>query len=101
MKKDCKKYVDNDVFKFVCALKPHLIDDDITVYTKPFPDDANDIDNQASLVTEKYFTKDRIDELKQMFIQRIKECENPFDIECVDLDGGYDVTEDMLFDVEK
>ena len=36
MEKDCKKYVDNDVFKFMCTLKWYLVDDDITVYTKPF-----------------------------------------------------------------
>ena len=98
MKNDCKKYVDNDVFKFRCALKWDLLDCDITVYTKPFPDDAKDTDEQ---VMEKYFTKEKIDELKQMFIQRIQECENPLDIVCVDWDGGYEVTEDMLFDVEK
>ena len=40
MEKDCKKYVDNDVFKFRCALKWYLVDDDITVYTKPFPDNV-------------------------------------------------------------
>jgi hypothetical protein len=98
MKNDCKKYVDNDVFKFRCAMKWDLLDYDITVYTKPFPDDAKDTDEQ---VMEKYFTKEKIDELKQMFIQIIQECENPLDIVCVDWDGGYEVTEDMLFDVEK
>lgn len=95
------KKVDNNVFKFRCALKWYLVDDNITVYTKPFPDDVKKMDEQASLVMEKYFTKERIDELKQKFIQRIQECENPLDIILVDLDGGYDVTEDMLFDVEK
>ena len=98
---DCKKYVDNDVFRFRCALKWYLVDDDVTVYTKPFPDNVKDMDKQTSLVKEKYFTKEKIDELKKMFIQRIQECENPFDIICVERDGGYDVTEDMLFDVEK
>lgn len=101
MKNDCKKYVDNNVFKFRCALKWFLVEDDITVYTKPFPDDVNEIDKQTSLVLEKYFTKEKIDELKQMFIQRIQECENPLDIVCVDWDGGYEVTEDKLFNVEK
>ena len=101
MKNDCKKYVDNNVFKFRCALKWFLVEDNITVYTKPFPDDVNEIDKQTSLVLEKYFTKEKIDELKQMFIQRIQECENPLDIVCVDWDRGYEVTEDKLFNVEK
>ena len=96
-----KKIVDNDVFKFRCTLKWYLVEDDITVYTRPFPDNVKEMDNQTSLVMEKYFTTEKIDELKQMFIQRIQECENPLDIVCVDWDGGYEVTEDMLFDVEK
>ena len=95
--------VDNDVFKFRCKLKWDFTDEDITVYTKPFPDVVftNEMDKQLALVQEKYFTKERIDELKQKFIQRIQDCENPFDIFCFDRDGGYDVTEDMLFDIEK
>ena len=96
-----KKFVDNDVFKFRCALKWYLVDDDITVYTKPFPDDVKDMDKQTSLVMEKYFTKEKLDELKQLFIKRIQECENPLDIICVDHDGGYDVTEDMLLDIDE
>ena len=30
--------VDNDVFKFRCKLKWDFTEEDITVYTKPFPD---------------------------------------------------------------
>lgn len=107
-----KKYVDNDVFRFRCSLKWELTDEDITLYTKPFPDFPlgeykseeqvqNYYDAQDDLVQSRYFTKERIDELKRKFIQRIQECENPFDISCVDRDGGYNVTEDMLFDLEK
>jgi hypothetical protein len=107
-----KEYVDNDVFKFRISLKWELSDVDVTIYTKPFPDFPlgeykseeqvqNYYDAQEDLVQSRYFTKERIDELKRKFIQRIQECENPFDISCVDRDGGYNVTEDMLFDLEK
>ena len=102
-----EKYVDNDVFVFDCVLKWNLSRiNDIIIYTKPFPSNgfaATDekLDTAEEIVTKKYFTQERINELKQELIQKIQECENPFDICCVDMDEGYNVTEDMLFDVEK
>jgi hypothetical protein len=102
-----EKYVDNDVFVFDCALKWDLSRiNDITIYTKPFPSKGfvttdEELDAAEEIVAKKYFTQERINELKQELIQRIQECENPFDICCVDMDGGYNVTEDMLFNVEK
>ena len=107
MEKDCKKYVDNDVFVFDCVLKWDLSRiNDITIYTKPFPSKGfvmteEELNMAEETVREKYFTQERINELKQQLIQKIQECENPFEISCVDMDGGYNVTEDMLFDVEK
>ena len=107
MENDCKKYVDNDVFVFNCVLKWDLSRlNDITIYTKPFPSKRfvstdQELDAAEKLVQKKYFTQERIDELKQQLIQRIQECENPFNICCVDMDGGYNVTEDMLFDIER
>ncbi len=102
-----KKYVDNDMFKFRCALKRGIAVFDITVFTKPFNND-NDTessligcDENEKLVQKKYFTPERINELKLKLIQKIQECQNPFDIYCVDVDGGYNVTEDELFDLEK
>lgn len=102
-----KKYVDNDVFKFRCALKGDIAVFDVTVFTKPFDND-NDYelslirdDENGKLVQKKYFTLERINELKLKLIQKIQECQNPFDIYCVDVDGGYDVTENELFDLEK
>ena len=105
------KYVPNDVFRFRISLKRELELDDITVYTKPFPDfplgkyESNEqvqkfYDSQEDLVQERYFTQQKIDELKLKLIQKIQECENPFNICCVDRDGGYYVTEEQLFDFE-
>lgn len=102
-----KKFVDNDVFVFDCELKWDLSRiNGITIYTKPFPSDGfcytdEELYAAEETVKKKYFTKERIDELKRQLIQKIQECENPFEICCVDMDGGYNVTEDELFDVEK
>jgi hypothetical protein len=106
-----KEYVDNDVFRFRISLKSELELDDITIYTKPFPDFPigeykseeqvqKFYDDQEDLVQEKYFTQQKIDELKLKLIQKIQECKNPFYICCVDRDGGYNVTEDNLFNLE-
>ena len=101
-----KKFVDNDVFVFDCVLEWDLSRiNHITVYTKPFPSAGfistdEELNAAEELVQKKYFTQERINELKQQLIQRIQECENPFDICCVDMDGGYNVTEVMLFDYE-
>ena len=107
-----KKYVDNDVFKFRVSLRWDLRDcPDITIYTKPFQSFPIEkykseeqviefYDSQEDLVQKKYFTQQKIDELKLKFIQRIQECKNPFNICCVDRDGGYNVTEDQLFSLD-
>ena len=101
---DNKKYVDNDVFKFRIQLKNVAIEK--TVYTTPFPDipifaSDEDIEEESrreqTLVKEKYFTKERIEELKQYFINQIQNSDNPFYIACVDTDSGYNVTEEQLF----
>lgn len=107
-----KNYVPNDVFKFRVSLGWDFTDEDIVIYTKEFPDFPlgeykseeqvqKFYDDQEDLVQEKYFTQEKIDELKQIFIKRIQECKNPFNISCVDRDGNYNVTEDMLFDLDK
>ena len=106
-----KEYVDNDVFRFRISLKSELELDDITIYTKPFPDFPigeyksekqvqNFYDDQEDLVQKKYFTQQKINDLKLKLIQKIQECKNPFNICCVDRDGGYNVTEDQLFNLD-
>ena len=104
-------YVDNDVFKFRISLDRKFTDDEITIYTKPFPDFPigeykseeqvqEFCDKQEDLVQKKYFTQKKIDELKLKFIQRIQECKNPFNICCVDKDGEYNVTKEQLFSLD-
>ena len=104
-----KKYVDNDVFKFRCTLNQNLDTFDITIYTKPMLSDVNTsfgegmfiLDKHEKFVRDKYFTQEKIDELKLKLVQEIQECKNPFNIYCIDFDGGYNVTEDELFDLNK
>lgn len=98
---DKKNYVPNDVFKFWVSLVWDVADENIVVYTKPFQDTKLDGTEQEDLVQNKYFTQEKIDELKQKFIKRIQECKNPFSISCIDRDSDYNVTEDMLFNLDK
>ena len=109
-----KQYVDNDVWKYRIELNWDINSIERTIYTKPFPDyyelpiykrmkyqtSEKYFDEQEEIVKEKYFTKKRIEELKKIFIKQIQESENPFNICCVDMDGGYNITEDELFNLD-
>ena len=111
---EAQHYVDNDVWKYRIELNWDINSIEKTIYTKPFPDyydipiekrmkyqtSEKYFDEQEEIVKEKYFTKERIEELKQLFIKKIQESENPFNICCVDMDGGYNVTEDELFNLD-
>lgn len=44
------------------------------------------------------FTKKKIDELKKELCKKIMESENPFNISCVDWDGGYLVEESDILE---
>lgn len=103
-----KKCVPNDVFTYRLSLTRGIDLDDVTVYIKPFPepweegyDESKDmtLNERKDFVMEKYFTKKRIEELKWKLIEKIMSEENPFDIYCVDVDGGYNVTADQLVDL--
>lgn len=108
-----KKYVDNDVFQFRIQVDNDLFGKEITVYTKPFPklilEDLElsgkewhkEYNKQEEIVQEKFFTQEKINELKQELIKKIQECDNPFYIFCSDRDSGYNVTENELFDLNK
>ena len=53
-------------------------------------------------VADKYFTADKIEELKQEFIKKIQESDNPFSIYCTDTDmTDYDKKlENKLFHIK-
>ena len=98
-------FVPNDVFKYRVSLRWA---DDISVYVKPFPkpwdegykeEEALSLEDKKRIVREKYFSADRIEELKRKVIEAIMEEDNPFDIYCTDTDSGYLVTEEQLFEI--
>lgn len=101
------KIIENEVFKFRISFEKFK---DINIYVKPFPNlnDAgltdDEIENECGrredLVKEKYFTKEKIDELKKEFIKMIEESDNPFYIFCYDTDGNYNITEEQLFKID-
>lgn len=104
-----KKFVDNDVFEFSIYLKDEFSKLTEVVYTKPFENENIITDEELAwdvltkrkeYVRNKYFTKEKIAELKKILIEKIMSSENPFNISCTDYDGGYNVTEDELFDLE-
>ena len=103
-----KEYVPNDVFKYRINFEKFK---EVSVYVKPFsssPYESNltweqiedEFTRREDLVKEKYFTKEKINELKKEFIKMIEDSENPFYIYCYDTDEGYNVTEDELTNLE-
>lgn len=88
-----EEFVRNDVYTFLVSIN---LNKEVSVYTREgaflgkYEDDEEE-------VQERYFTKERIEELKREFVKKIQETENPFEIYCVDVDGDYNVTEDQIF----
>jgi len=99
-----KKQVPNEVFTYDIHLNQGLCVTRKTVYTKPFEKPSPKRDSYLyycnGKVISSYFTKEKIEELKQELIQKIKDCDNPFVISLVNHDRDYDVSEDELFNVE-
>lgn len=96
------------VFKYYVSLSYNLRSMDVPIYTNidfmkkydgelcetAMPKCEQDIKNLV-------FTKEKIEKLKKEFCKRIMESENPFDISCVDWDGGYLVEESELLENQK
>lgn len=91
-----KEYVPNKVFVFTCLLDNEFCNIEKTIYTKPFSVDKT-LNERIDIVKQHYFTQEKIKELKEELINKIKNTENPFKIFCSDVDSGYDVTEEQLF----
>ena len=85
-------------FTFRVTLNRDTEDTELCVLVDPkqisYIDDWHE---QEHKIHKQYFTNDRIDELKQLFIKKILESENPFDIYCIDSDSGEGVNKNDLF----
>lgn len=84
------------IFKF------HVyIDEPLEVFVYTNNDHFKDVDNLyegEDKIREKYFTQERIDELKRKMCERIMSQDNPFQISCADYDGDYYVDESELLE---
>ena len=93
------------VFQYRVSLNSDLDTIEVPVYTN--------VDFMAQYGNEPYetsmpkceqciedivFTKKKIDELKKELCKKIMESENPFNISCVDWDGGYLVEESDILE---
>lgn len=94
-----------NVFTFHAYLKNAFIE--VPIYTNIdfFGNDERvnkEALNAEEFVEQKYFTKERIEELKRKMCEQIMSCDNPFDISCLDYDGDYVVEEsDLLENIVK
>lgn len=84
----CPRIVPNDVYEYTLCVNERM--KEIVIYT-----DEGDYDEES--LAEAYFTKEKIDELKQQLIKQILESENPFSINCTDEDGGYLVVDEDIW----
>lgn len=93
-----------DVYKFNIVPDADICTMYERVYVKPFDipgSDETHIDPREEIVKRKYFTKERIDELKQELIKRIQECNNPFTIYCSDFDAYAVSTDNEIIEVSQ
>jgi hypothetical protein len=90
--------VDNDVYKF--RLYPKVDYLEVSVYTRP--DAIPSTLDKEKVVKNRYFTEERLEGLKAELIRQISElpAKELFAILCVDLDGGYNITEEQIFEIQ-
>lgn len=93
------------VFEYRVSLKSDFDMIDVPVYTNiDFMKQYGDEPYETSMpkceqcIEDIVFTKARINELKKELCKKIMESENPFNISCVDWDGGYLVEESDILE---
>ena len=93
------------VFKYRVSLNSDLDTIDVPVYTNiDFMKRYGNEPYETSMpkceqdIEDIVFTKKKIDELKKELCKKIMESENPFNISCVDWDGGYLVEESDILE---
>ena len=90
--------IDNDVYKY--RLYPKVEYLEVSVYTRP--DVIPHALDKEEVVKKKYFTEQRLEDLKADLIRKISDmpAKELFDISCADLDGGYNITEEQIFEIK-
>ena len=92
-----KTHIENDVYKYRICFEKYK---EISVFVKSVSNLLEGNLKREQFVKEKYFTKEKINELKKEFIKMIEESENPFNIYCYDEDKGYNITENEIFNLD-
>ena len=99
-----KEYVDNRVYTFepVIQIEMDYINVPVDYDTSEKYVDHNDLDADEREVERQYFTKERLEKLKDKLLERIKETEpeDLFKIICRDTDAGWNYTREELFDLK-
>ena len=92
-----KTHIENDVYKYRICFEKYK---EISVFVKSVSNLLEGNLKGEQFVKEKYFTKEKINELKKEFIKMIEESENPFNIYCYDEDRDYNITENEIFNLD-
>jgi hypothetical protein len=96
-----------EVLKFDIELSSELNFSRVSVYTnlknpwEKYEKDSlceKEIEDWKDDIRDLYFSKEKIEELKNELCKKIMESENPFEIYCADWDGGYLVEESDLLE---
>lgn len=82
--------IPNEVFTFTVRVDFELR---VPVIVEPNKYTEEEVKNQ-------FFTKEKIQTLKEYLIKKIQQSKNPFSIYCNDVDGDYNITEEQLFNME-
>ena len=104
MKNMNKDYVDSRVYTFepVIMLEMDWINVPVDYDTSEKYVDHNDLYADEREVERQYFTAERLEELKNELLKKIKETdpEDLFNIICRDTDSGWFYTREQLFDLK-
>ena len=98
----CNKNVEVVFYKFY--INPDFIIDDECFYVRSEIIDTGDNffnkmrKDHEKFVQKRYFTKDKIEEMKNKLIDKIRQSENPFRVFCADF-YHTDVEEDKIFEI--
>lgn len=99
-----EQYVDNRVYMFepIIMLEMDYITVPVDYDVSQKYVDLHDLCADEREVERQYFTKERLEQLKNELLKKIKETEpeDIFNIICRDTDAGWNYTREQLFDLK-